>query len=165
MNVAIIGFGGLCWVLPGIVWLLFTFFFYLRAQKTEGVIVGYANSRKGGQKPIVEFSLPDGQKITFTESTSISGAEILLLPVILFLYFFQKQKLDKVTSPAVSVLYDPRNPQRARLNSFGTLYGVQLFLIIIGTGIAMSGIPWIRELFQPLVDLFYKIPAPIRNLF
>jgi hypothetical protein len=127
--------------------------FHLRAEKAPGEIVGYQRGGKGTQKPIVEFTTAAGEKVTFTESTTISGAEILLIPLLLFMLLFKRNKVDQVLTSGVTVLYNRNNPQRARINSIATLYGMQLFLIIVGGGIALSGQPWIRELFAPLVAL------------
>src|SRR6266511_4339513 len=111
--VAIIIFAVLCFIVPSFIWSLFLLVARLRSKEAIGTVIGQdANSFEGSElyAPIVEFQLPDGRKITFTEKMH-SNETILDILYNLFSRFVLKRDLDKV-----KVLYDPSNPQKARVN-------------------------------------------------
>jgi hypothetical protein len=81
----------------------------LRSQEAIGTVIGHDSASFEGSElyaPIVEFQLPDGRKITFTEKMH-SNENILDILYNLFSKFVLKRDLDKV-----KVLYDPNNPKR-----------------------------------------------------
>src|SRR5690606_26618807 len=94
--------------------------FTLRAEKTTGTIVDFktSSSSKSGvtQAEVVEFQLPDGKTIQFTEKS-------------------YRSRIILNYGKNVSVLYDPQNPTNAHINSFWTLYFVPVILLIIGLGL------------------------------
>src|SRR5689334_9724598 len=79
----------------------------IRCEKTTGTVVGYDTQRggkgSGAQAEIVEFQLPNGEKVTFTDKAYLS-------------------RFIEWEGQTVSVLYDPNQPTRARVNKFSTLY-------------------------------------------
>jgi len=117
----IIIFAVLCFIVPSFIWALFLLAFRWRSKTAIGTVIGQdaVSGIDGGDDlyaPIVEFQLPDGKKITFTEKVySSQGIPDYLFQIFSKLVF--KRDPEKVT-----VLYDPNNPQKARVNSFGNLY-------------------------------------------
>jgi hypothetical protein len=154
--------GLLCLILPGMLWLLYTIWFRLRSRKAVGAIVDYKTHRgRNGsyQLPVVEFQLPDGQTVTFTDSASVSDTGLLALLAGLFDYFVRKQGADNVP-----VIYNPSNPQKARINKFSSLYLMPLVIILAGGIVISFAFPQTWVLLQPLVNLLKKIPDWLKYL-
>lgn len=146
---AIIIFALLCFIIPSFIWALVLLASRLRSKKAIGTVISHDASSGidgGGDlyAPIVEFQLPDGKKITFTEKTH-SNENILDILYKLFSKFVLKRDSDKV-----QVLYDPNNPQKARVNSFGTLYYMPAFLFLIGFCIILYSIPVFHDFLSPI---------------
>ena len=101
----------------------------LRYKKTVGTVVGQdvvGNDTDQLSAPIVEFETPDGRKIVFTEKVH-SNETILDIIGNLAAVFVLKKDPNKVR-----VLYDPNDPQKARVNNFANLYMFPLVLFIFG---------------------------------
>lgn len=94
--------------------------FVSKAEKATGSVVDTFSSKRA-LFPIVSFKTADGQQIKFRSKNGRGGKES-------FLY------------QTVQVLYDPRQPQNAEINSFMTLWmppigGAILGLVFAGVGI------------------------------
>jgi hypothetical protein len=125
---------------------IYTLFIILRYEKTTGTVVGYKTSRGprgGGQAEIVEFTGPDGKTVQFTEK-------------------IYSTRLIQVEGHKVKVLYDPKDPTRARINGFSTLYFFPVILTVVGTLMILSQTPMfsgpIQKLLDVLKSLVDKIP-------
>ncbi len=148
--VAIIIFAILCFIVPSFIWALFLLVARLRSKEAIGTVIGQdANSFEGSElyAPIVEFQLPDGRKITFTEKMH-SNETILDILYNLFSRFVLKRDLDKV-----KVLYDPNNPQKARVNTFGNLYFMPAIVFLIGIFLILYAIPMFRDILDSIFNL------------
>ena len=144
----------LCLIIPSIVWGIFILAFRLRAKEAPGVIVGQSTAQgKYGQifSPIVEFQLPDGRKITFTEPVHSSESIFDLISDAIN-KFALKKDLDQVT-----VLYDPNNPEKARVKAFTYLYMMPTLLFVIGACMILYTIPAIHDLSQPILDFLERV--------
>jgi hypothetical protein len=90
--------------------------FRKRAHHTDGTVIAYEKKVAGEDAwyPIVRYTLPDGQEITFQSQSSHIGIR-KSLPV----------------STKVGVLYDPTHPERAMIGKPGSIgcapYAVGLF--------------------------------------
>jgi Protein of unknown function (DUF3592) len=121
--------------------------FTLRAEKTTGTVVDYRSKRgsKGGvtHAEIVEFQA-DGKTIQFVEKA-------------------YRSRFIMNTGHTVNVLYDPNQPEKARINSFGTLYLVPIILLFIGIGLVLFNMPMFNGIMQMLLDflmnLIDKLPS------
>lgn len=111
--------------------------FTLRAEKATGTIVDFktSSSSKSGvtQAEVVEFQLPDGKTIQFTEKT-------------------YRSRIVLNYAKNVSVLYDPQNPTNARINSFWTLYFTPVILMVIGLGLIIFNLPMFSGLGETLLN-------------
>lgn len=149
-------FGVLCFIVPSFIWALVLLVFRLRSKTAIGTVIGQdANPGIDGGNdmyaPIVEFQLPDGRKITFTEKVH-SSAGLLDILYRALSKFVLKRDHDKV-----SVLYDPNDPQKARVNSFGTLYFIPAFLFLIGFCIILYSIPVFHGLLAPIFKFIERL--------
>lgn len=99
--------------------------FSVDASRATGTVIGYGcpENDEGGRTcyATIEFYLPTGQRHTFSPSVGTSP------------------KKATESGKHVEVLYDPKNPERARRNSFYELYsrgvhagGAGLVLTVIG---------------------------------
>jgi hypothetical protein len=121
--------------------------FTLRGKKTSGTVVGYRTSRSarggGGEAEIVEFTGPDGNTVQFTEKV-------------------YRTRIIQREGHTVNVMYDPNNPQKARINSFWTLYSTPTILLIVGAGLVLFQFPMFQGPIQKLLDflntLVKKLP-------
>jgi len=121
--------------------------FSLRAQRTTGTVVGYKSSRSarggGGEAEIVEFTGPDGKTVQFTEKV-------------------YRTRIIQMEGHTVKVLYDPNNPQRARINSFATLYLIPIILAVVGIALILFNLPMfhapMQKLLEWLTELVKKLP-------
>ena len=162
MDNLMIYIGLLCLILPGTFWLLYLIWFRLRSHQAVGTIVDYKTH--GGdngsyQTPVVEFQLPDGKTVTFTDSASISNTGLLAAIGELFNYFVLRRGSD-----TVPVIYNPNKPQQARINTFSSLYLFPVIIVLVGCGIIIFAIPQTRTFVQPLINLFDKVPGWIKDL-
>ena len=140
--------GILCFIIPGIIWGLFLLAFRLRSKEAIGTIVDtHTGQGELGQisAPIVEFQLPDGKKVTFTEKTH-SNETIFDMIGSIFSKFVLKKDLNQVR-----VLYDPNNPEKARVNSFNYLYFMPVSLLLIGFCIILYAIPMFHDILAPIL--------------
>jgi hypothetical protein len=152
--VILIFFALLCFIIPAVIWGIFILAFRLRSSEAIGTIVDYHTSDgEYGQlsAPIVEFQLPDGGKITFTEKIH-SNETILDIVSGLFRKFALKQDVNKV-----KVLYDPNDPQKARVNTFGNLYFMPFILSLIGLCMILYAVPVTREFFTPVLNFLERL--------
>jgi len=141
----------LCFIIPSIVWGIFILAFRIRSREAVGTIVGYHGREGSSQAPIVEFELPDGKKVTFTEPTHATES-IFDTISDLFNRFVLKKDLNRV-----KVLYDPNDPQKARVNSFKYLFLIPAILFLIGFCIILYAIPVFHDLFQPLIEFLERV--------
>lgn len=144
----------LCLIVPSLVWGFFLLSFRLRSLETTGTIIDYHTSRGiygDISAPVVEFRLPDGRTITFTEKTHTSGTIFDLLSDL-----FSRFVLKKDTN-SVKVLYDPNDPQKARVNTFTYLYFIPTLLFVIGLGLILFTIPAFREFLIPIIDYIERL--------
>jgi hypothetical protein len=143
-------FATLCFIVPSVVWIIFILAFQLRSKRAAGTIVGYHGREGSRQAPIVEFQLPDGRKVTFTEPTH-STESIFDNISDLFNQFVLKKDLNQVT-----VLYDPNNPEKARVNSFIYLYIMPALLFVIGFCMVLYAIPVFHDMLQPVFEFLER---------
>jgi hypothetical protein len=151
---AIIVFAVLCFIVPSFIWALFLLINRLRSKEAIGTVIGQdAASFEGSElyAPIVEFQLPDGRKITFTEKMH-SNENILDSLFNLFSKFVLKRDLDKV-----KVLYDPNNPQKARVNTFGNLYFMPAIIFAIGIFLILYAIPMFRDILDSIFSFIERL--------
>lgn len=145
----------LCFILPAFVLGGAMFVSRLRYKKAAGTVVGedvVGNDTDQLSAPIVEFETPDGTKIVFTEKVHSSETIVDVLAKLAVGIAFKKDP-NKVT-----VLYDPKDPHKARLNNFGNLYMFPLALFIVGLFIILLTIPGFEDLFGKLTAFLDKIP-------
>lgn len=111
----------------GVFILIRTRIFIGKAQEVKGTVIQmvYSRSSKGGgsYSPVYEFRTIDGQTIVVADSLSSNPP-----------MFKEGQIID--------VLYDPENPQKARIKKWMSLYFAPLLLggmglIFGGVGVAM----------------------------
>ena len=92
--------------------------FLAGAASAEGTIVAYAESRDQeghlSYYPVVSFRAKNGQRVEFQVRTGGSSRGPL--------------------GERVAVLYDPRNPHEAAINSFFSLWFTPLLLLALGLG-------------------------------
>ncbi len=144
-------FSMLCFIGPAFVWALFLIISRLRSSTAIGTIIDHAAGSSDGDvsAPIIEFQVPDGRKFTFTGTYSNSTIPDMLYEV------FLKYVLKKDTTQ-VRVLYDPSNPQKARVNSFGNIYFMPIILFGIGVCILLYSIPLFNTLLTPIFNFFER---------
>jgi hypothetical protein len=104
--------------------------FLQTAVSVPGVVVeniyrASSSSRNQGPSwsyyPHIRFQTTDGREIDFVSSTGSSPPSY------------------SVSEP-VTVLYDPQQPYKASLNSFGSLWGATIVLVILGVAFTAPGI-------------------------
>ncbi|MBC7878254.1 MAG: DUF3592 domain-containing protein [Anaerolineales bacterium] len=110
--------------------------FLSTAQEVKGTVIRmvYSHSSEGGggYSPVYQFRTIEGQTIEAGESMSSNPP-----------MFHEGQIID--------VLYDPRNPQKARIKKWMSLYFVSVLLG--GMGLVFGGIGVVMLVFK-LIDLF-----------
>jgi len=141
--------GALCFIIPALIWGLYLLAFRMRSIETVGTIVNYVGNSET-QAPVVEFQLPDSTKVTFT---GIYSSQNILEE--LFDAFLQ-HGLKKDPSQ-VRVLYDPNNPQKARINSFSNMYFVPVLLFVIGFCIILYAIPFFHDILAPIFNFIDRV--------
>lgn len=142
--------GALCFIIPSVIWGLYLLAFRMRSIQTVGTIIDYHGNSET-TAPVVEFQLPDGTKVTFTEPTH-TNETIFDMISDLFNKFVLKKDLNQVT-----VLYDPNNPQKARVNSFTYLYFMPVLLFAIGFCIILYAIPIFHDLLTPIFNFIDRL--------
>ena len=145
----------LCFILPALGLGGFMFVSNLRYHRTVGTVVGQdvvSGETDELSAPIVEFETPDGSKIVFTEKVH-SNETILDTIGQLAASFVLRRDPSKV-----AVLYDPGDPQKARVNNFGNLYMLPLVLFAFGSLLLLSTIPGFENLLGKLTAILDKIP-------
>lgn len=101
-------------------------------RETAGVIIGFERiGQQGGPElrgtflvPVVRFTASSGQEITFLGSTNTSPPWA-----------------DYRAGGKVAVIYDPQQPENARIDTFAEIWFAPLLLWIVG-GAAMLIPPW-----------------------
>ena len=96
----------LCFIIPALIWGIFLLAFRLRAKEAIGTIIDFHGDEESSQAPIVEFELPDGQKVTFTEPTHVSDSILTIVPDLYNALILRKDVNQ------IKILYDPNNPQQ-----------------------------------------------------
>jgi hypothetical protein len=137
-----------CFIAPSFIWALFLVVSRFRSSTANGTIIDHVSGSSDGDvsAPVIEFQVPDGRKFTFTGT--YRNQTILDMLYEVFLKYVLKRNETQV-----KVLYDPNNPQKARVNSFGNIYFMPIILFIIGMCIILSSIP----MFKPLFDFIDQI--------
>lgn len=111
--------GGFCvagtgLVVVGLVWFSRTGRFVAGAKEADGVVVDRKDSdnpEDTGVRPVVSFETQDGGTVTFVEPISGFPPRI---------------------GRRVLVLYDPRDPRRARMRTFAKLWLFPTLLVTLG---------------------------------
>ena len=108
----------------GLAILIQTFFIYQekrtlieKADVVEGTVVDNSTN----DSPVVCFSTKDGRRIKFTS-------------------YINNNLLSYKEGEAVEVLYDPENPNKAKINNFSTLYMGVSILGFLGTVFFLTGL-------------------------
>lgn len=126
--------GGLL-VLIGVFLYIRTRIFIGKAQEVKGTVIEMVYSRNsdgdGGFSPVYQFKTLDGQNIVIHDSLSSNPPR------------FQ-------VGQEVKVLYDPGNPQKARLNKWMNLYFVPVLLA--GIGLIFGGVVF-ALVFQQVIEM------------
>ncbi|WP_206613484.1 DUF3592 domain-containing protein [Parahaliea mediterranea] len=111
-------------MLGGAVWgYLNTQDFIAHATRAEGEVIDLVRSRSSDSttyRPVVTFTSADGRKVEFTSSSGSNPPS-----------FHRGEK--------VTVLYRPETPERARIESFFSLWGLALILGGMGTIFTLVG--------------------------
>ena len=114
--------GGLL-VLIGVFIFIRTRIFISKAQEVKGTVIQMVWSSSseggGGYSPVYQFKTIDGQTIVVSDSLSSNPP-----------MFKEGQTID--------VLYDPENPQKARIKKWMSLYFVSILLG--GMGLIFGGV-------------------------
>ena len=120
----------------GVFLFIRTRIFINKAQEVKGTVIQmvYSHSSEGGggYSPVYQFRTIDGQTIVVTDSLSSNPP------------MFQ-------VGQTIDVLYDPENPQKARIKKWMNLYFVSLLLGGMGLIFACVGLVL---LFGNLTDVF-----------
>ena len=120
----------------GVFFFLSTRIFISKAQEVQGTVIKMVWSSSsdggGGYSPVYQFRAITGQMITVQDSLSSSPP------------MFQ-------VGQTIDVLYDPENPQDARIKKWMSLYFVSLLLG--GMGLVFGGIGVVLLIFQLLDNL------------
>ena len=146
----------LCFIVPSVIWGIFIPAFRLRSSEAIGTIVDYHTGQgKYGEvsAPVVEFQVPDGRKFTFTEKKH-TNETIFDTVSDLFSKFFLKKDPNQV-----KVLYDPNDPQKARVNAFAYLYFMPTILFLIGICTILYAFPVFRDLFTPIFNFIDRLAS------
>lgn len=146
-----ITFSMLCFIGPAFVWALFLIISRLRSSTAIGTIIDHAAGSTDGDvsAPVIEFQVPDGRKFTFTGMYSNTTIPEMLYEA--FLKYVLKKDITQVT-----VLYDPENPQKARVNSFGNIYIMPIILFSIGVCIILYSIPMFSNFLIPIFNFINR---------
>ena len=125
----------------GILLLSVAFIFYFKinsflseAIEANGTVVDYVKSRSSDSttyKPVVQFNTQDGEKIEFTSSSGSSSKKYR-------------------TGANVEVLYLPLKPEKAKINSFFSLWGFHMIFgllgaVFFGVGAGMFSLPILKK--------------------
>lgn len=142
---AAIIFSVLCFIGPAIVWAFFLIISRLRSTTAIGTIVDHVSGSTDGDMsaPVIEFQVPDGRKFTFTGMYSNTTIPEML-------YEAYREYVLKKDVTQVRVLYDPNNPQNARVNSIGNIYLMPIILFGIGICIILYSIPMFANVLTPI---------------
>ena len=103
---------GLLLIAIAVIILIRTILFLIRSQKVKGTIVRmayYSNSKGSSYNPVFSFTTTDGRTIEAEDSLGSNPPQFRV-------------------GQSVNVLYDPNNPNRARINKWSNLYFVPLLL-------------------------------------
>ncbi|HEX9060963.1 MAG TPA: DUF3592 domain-containing protein [Clostridia bacterium] len=110
---------GSIFILTGSVLIINQILFLNKACSAEGTVIDMKMSKgKGHDKdttfaPVVQFKLTEGENITFTSSVGSSPPQFKI-------------------GDSVKVLYNPDNPGNAEINSFLSLWFLQIIFLFIG---------------------------------
>lgn len=151
MVVAPVLFASFCFIIPAILLGLFLWSSGLRSSRAIGAIVGYESTSNGDMSaPIIEFQTPDGRKFTFKGMYS----NTMILDIVSAV--FSKYILKKDPSQ-INVLYDPKDPQKARINSIGNIYIVPIVLFSFGACMLLYAIPMTRGVFTQIINIMDRL--------
>jgi len=145
----------LCLILPALLLAGGIFVSGLRYKRTVGTIVGQHTVDGETQQlsaPIVEFATPDGRKITLTEKVHSSESIFDILGNLVASLAFKKD-LSRVP-----VLYDPNDPQKARVSTLANLYMLPIVLFAFGIVVMLSTLPGFGAALGKVTAFLDKIP-------
>lgn len=127
---------GLLLAAIGIFMWIRTRIFLSTAQEVKGTVIrmvyNYSSDGGGGYSPVYQFRTIEGQTIEAGDSMSSNPP-----------MFHEGQVID--------VLYDPRNPQKARIKKWMSLYFASALLA--GMGLIFGGVGLVMLVFK-IIDLF-----------
>lgn len=117
--------------LIGLGLLVASVFLYLNTRefinssaRAEGRVIAHAQSKSSDgdpmYAPVISFRTPDGQMVEFKSQTSSSSP-------------------SPAVGEAVEVLYNPQRPQEAEVNSFSSLWTLNIILSALGAGFFIIG--------------------------
>lgn len=137
-----------CFIAPAILWGVFLLSSVLHSSRAVGRIINYESGSTDGDvaAPIIEFQVPDGRKFTF--KGAFSNATILDALYEAFLKYVLKRD-----DSLVRVLYDPNDPQKARVNSIGNIYFMPIILFLFGSCMILYAIPATRGIFTQIINI------------
>lgn len=141
-----------CFIVPAIIWGAFLWSSVLRSSRAVGRIINYESGSTDGDvaAPIIEFQVPDGRKFTF--KGAFSNETMLDALYEAFLKYVLKRD-----AALVRVLYDPNDPQKARVNSIGNIYLMPIILFLFGACILLYAIPATRGIFTQVIDIIDRL--------
>jgi hypothetical protein len=118
-------FIGLCLLVVSVLLFLNTRRFINSSARATGTVVSHNTSRSSdgdiSYYPVISFQTQDGRTIEFQSGAGSSSR-------------------SPAVGQTVELLYDPRNPQSAEINSFGSLWLAPLILSALGTIFFVVGI-------------------------
>ncbi len=122
--------GGMAMLLTGIWYLAEAATFLEDTERTHGTVIALERKKnvKGFDQdhPVVRFTSPaTGETVEFTSRFGIWPSPFAI-------------------SDRVEVAYDPANPQRARVNSFWTIWFLPLLLVAFGLACGIAGFHTLR---------------------
>ena len=123
--------------------------FLVEAIKADGTVVDLVQSRSGNSftyRPVIQFNNQNGEKIEFITSSGSNPPS--------------HRKGEKV-----EVLYPPDEPQKARINTFFSLWGGSLILGILGVVFFLigAGIILVEKLSSRRDEYLKKYGVPIET--
>jgi len=110
------GLVGIFILLVGMLWATINLVFISAAETAKGKVVELPF---GGSHPQISFATPDGKTIEFSQGGFIWGYQV---------------------GDEVLVAYDPDDPNRCELDSFGALWGFPILMVVMGLAFIGTGL-------------------------
>lgn len=109
--------------IAGLVYGLYTWSWVSRSQSTTGLVIDITSDSEGGEAPVVEYHVND-QTYRYESSN------------------YRTSSLYAVGSQ-VSIVYDPGQPGRAKIESFSDIWFVPFFMTAASVIMAFFEIPFL----------------------